>query len=158
VKLSINSKGISEFSLNISFHAKFSANLRIFSLGSSFRSSYACFDSAKAYLFLIKELPVAVANTIAAGYDDISTSSLFSFLLTRAYKIASSTLSSARLRIPSNSGLVKSSIFKSGIFIYFVAAFRKGYFAMSFFVNWAVFGCIYFFTFIPFLSLVLGKT
>lgn len=128
----------------MSFHPKSCANLISFGLGSSFRSSCVCFASAKAYLFWMKELPVAVARTIAAEYDEISMSSLFNFLLTLVYKIASSTLSSARLRISCNSGLVKSSICKSGVFICFLAAFRKGYFAMSFLVNLVAVTCICF--------------
>jgi len=92
----------------------------------------------------MKEFSVATASMIAAGKESISISSLRSFLLTKVYKIASSTLSSARSRMLENSGFAKSSIFKFSFLTYSAVSLRNGYFAKSFLVKETVVICILF--------------
>ena len=58
----VKSKGESHLSLadSLIFQSKSLAIFRIFSFGSTIKSLDACFASANAYLFLIKEFSVAI--------------------------------------------------------------------------------------------------
>jgi len=105
----------------------------------------------------MKEFSVAKVSIIATGKERISTSGLWSFLLTMAYKIASSTLSLALSRIFDSSGEVKSSILISNFLTHSAVSLRKGYFARSFLVNFAVNVCILVFHVILFRFLALDK-
>src|SRR4030067_3172154 len=88
----------------------------------------------------MKEFSVPATINKATGYEGISVPALqlLRSRIIRAEVMASRTLSSARFRIGSISGLVNSAICSSSGLMRSAVSFKKGYFAKSFGVHFTV--------------------
>ena len=99
------------------FQLKFSAIVSIFVLSSSLSSVEARFASARAYLLLRYESFVAAAIMTAIGKDAISISSFGCCWVIAPRSIASSIRSWALFRMAWYSGLARSLMFMSSLWM-----------------------------------------